>query len=130
MELALPSTFSLLTNEKLRIFFIQQWEQSFQMRGITFDEWFDDIGYTIRLPKSSPEDHYKLKCFRLPTWPLTMQEQYKMQVLEQQQQREDQKKDTMKIVERRTTRSEEDAPGRITRGIAYATHNRHKYPAI
>jgi len=59
-----------------------------------------------------------------------MQEQYEMQVLEQQHQQEDQKKDTMKIVERCTTRSEEDAPGRITRGIAYATHNRHKYPGI
>jgi len=59
-----------------------------------------------------------------------MQEQYEMQVLEQQRQQEEQKKDTMKTVERRNTRSEEDAPGRITRGIAYATHNRHKYPGI
>ena len=131
VELALPSTFSLLTNENLRIFFIQQWEQSFQMRDITFDEWFDDIGYTIRLPKSSPENHDELKRFRLPTWPLTMQEQYEMQVLEQQRQKEEQQKDTVKIVERRTTRSdEEDAPGRITRGMAYATQNRHKYPGI
>jgi len=130
MELALPSTFSLLTNENLRIFFIQQWEQSFQMRGVTFDEWFDDIGDTIRLPKSSPENHDELKRFRLPTWPLTMQEQYEMQVLEQQRQQEEQKKDTVKLVERRTTKSDEDALGRITRGIAYAMHNRHKYPGI
>ncbi len=101
------------------------------MRGITFDEWFDDTGYTIRLPKSSPENHDELKHFRLPTWPLTMQEQYEMQVLEQQRQKEEQQKDTVKIVERRTTRSDkEDAPGRITRGMAYATQNRHKYPGI
>jgi hypothetical protein len=101
------------------------------MRDITFDEWFDDIGYTIRLPKSSPENHDELKRFRLPTWPLTMQEQYEMQVLEQQRQKEEQQKDTVKIVERRTTRSDdEDAPGRITRGMAYATQNRHKYPGI
>ncbi len=77
----------MLTNENLRIFFIQQWEQSFQMRGVTFDEWFDDTGYTIRLPKSSPENHDELKRFRLPTWPLTMQEQYEMQLLEQHRQK-------------------------------------------
>ncbi len=58
----------------------------------TFDEWFDDTGYTIRLPKSSPENHDELKRFRLPTWPLTMQEQYEMQVLEQQRQKEEQQK--------------------------------------
>jgi hypothetical protein len=31
LEFALVSTFSLLTKEKLGIFFIQQWEQSFAM---------------------------------------------------------------------------------------------------
>ena len=132
LELALPSTFSLLTNEKLRVFFIQQWEQSYQMRGTTYDEWFTEIGYTLLLPKESPPDHDKLRRFRLPTWPLTLQEHYELQVLEDQQRREQRdKKDTIKLVKKRNARSDaEDSPGRLTRGLAYATHNRHKYPSI
>jgi hypothetical protein len=60
-----------------------------------------------------------------------MQEHYELQVLEEQQQREGQnKKDTLKIVQRRNTQSEENSPGWITRGMSYATHKRHKYPAI
>jgi len=60
LDLTLPSTFSLLTNKKLHIFFIQQWEQAFQMRGVTYDGWFNKIGYTMSLPRESPPDHDEL----------------------------------------------------------------------
>jgi hypothetical protein len=61
-----------------------------------------------------------------------MQEQYELQVLEDQPRREQtDQKDTIKLVEKRNARSDvEDSPGRITRGLAYATHNRHRYPSI
>ncbi len=40
-------------------------------------------------------------------------------------------KDTVKLIEKRNARSDcVDLSGRVTRGIAYATHNRHRYPSI
>ena len=70
IEIALPSTFSLLTNIHMRIFFIQEWEKVFDQIGMTFDEWFHERGHKQKLPKLTPADHNELSRYRIPIWPM------------------------------------------------------------
>ena len=69
IQMGLPTLFSMITNEKLKTFYIQKWEDSFDQIKWTFDHWFEHHGYKIPWPKTDPIDKQELDRYRLPTWP-------------------------------------------------------------
>ena len=61
LQMGLPTLFSMIS-KKLKIFYIQKWEDSFDQIKWTFD-------HPIPWPKADPIDKQEINRYRLPTWP-------------------------------------------------------------
>ena len=69
LQMDLPATFSLITNEKLKVFYIQKWLDCYDQIKWTFDHWFSKYGHKIPWPKADPPDRNEMSRYALPTWP-------------------------------------------------------------
>ena len=66
LQMGLPALFSIITSEKLKIFYIQNGKTaSIKSNGLLFKHH----GYCIPWPKTDPIDNQEINRYRLPTWP-------------------------------------------------------------
>ena len=126
INIALPSTFSLITTEQMKTYFIQKWESTFDQIAITFDEWFNDYGYREKLHKmTNVTSKNELTRYKIPTWPeSTTQEIYSDNAPKQQ--------DIAKYVTPRLTRdlNRSTSPSRMEKALTYLRINEHNHKGL
>ena len=124
LQMGLPVLLSMITNEKLKIFYIQKWEDSFDQIKWTFDHWFDHHGYSIPWPKTDPIDKQELQRYRLPTWPTPWPKESDFQTTPQV-------KDTVKFVSPNMTLPDEpNTPSSMEAALAYLRSHGDSIPNL